>query len=158
MHWQRGDDGVIVGELVGHRLDFLRGEMGSLQRLARGRRDEMPALMPLGVTVNLVVSGALPTDDRCRVLLDGFMPDEPDWVRQWWEPDLWGHLDTCAQLVLDHVLINERVEIADDRLADAFTTAVQAVAMVAAHKFGDEGQHGWVARWLRRVADTLAVV
>lgn len=157
MHWQR-DDGVIVGELVGHRLDFLRGEMGSLQRLARGRRDEMPALMPLGVTIDLVVSGALPTDERCRVLLDGFMPDEPDWVRQWWEPDLWGHLDTCAQLVLDHVLINHRVEIADTRLAEAFATALHAVAMIADHKFGPDGEHRWVANWLRHIADTLILL
>lgn len=155
MHWQRGDYGVIVGELVDHRLVFLRGEMGSLQRLARGRRDAMPALMPLGVTVNLVVSGALPNDERCRVLLDGFLPDEPDWVRQWWEPDLWGHLDNCAQLVLDHVLINDRVEIADVRHSDAFTTAVRAVAMIADHRFGTGGEHRWVANWLRHVADTL---
>lgn len=155
MRWQRGDDGLIVGELLDHRFTFLRGEMASLQRLAHRRLDEMPVLMPLGATVDLVISGALPQDERCRVLLDGFMPDEPDWVRQWWEPEFWSHLDTCAQLVADHVLINDRAEIADDRLTDAFTTALHAVALIAEQKLGADDTYSWVANWLRHVADTL---
>lgn len=159
MRWQRRDDGVITGHLVDHRLAFLRGEMVSLQRLARRRLDSMPVVMPLGVAVNLVVSGGLPQDERCSVLLAGFMPDEPDWVRLWWEPDLWGHIDACAQLVLDQVLVNDddQIEIRDADAADAFVTGLRAVAMVAEHRFGQEGQHHWVAGWLRLVADTLTV-
>lgn len=155
MHWQRRDDGLIVGELLDHRLVYLRNEMGSLHRLARRRLTEMPALMPFGAAVDLVISAAPPDDERCRVLLAGFMPDEPDWVRQWWEPELWSHLDTCAQLVADHVLVNGQAEIATPGHADAFTTALRAVALVADHKFGADGPHSWVAGWLRHVADTL---
>lgn len=154
MRWQRRDDGVIVGELPGHRLAYLRTEMGSLHRLARRRLDEMPVLMPFGAAVDLVISNAPPNDERCLVLLAGFMPDEPDWVRQWWEPEFWSHLDTCAQLVADQVLVNDQAEIASPDLADAFTTALHAVALVADHKFRTTA-HSWVAGWLRHIADTL---
>lgn len=148
---------MVTGRLVDHRLAFLRGEMGSLQRLARRRLDAMPMLMPFGTGVTFAVSGAMPDDERCRVLLAGFMPDEPDWVRQWWELDLWCRLEACARHVLSHVLVHDdgRVEIADPDSADSFVMAVRAVALIADHRFGAEGDHGWVACWLRHIADMV---
>lgn len=155
--WRREDDGRVVGDFPGHRVDFLRSEMQSLRRMAQRRVREMPRLMPFGLSVAFAVSAELPGDDRLRALLDHFVgADEPDEVKRWNELDFWIWLDVRAGIALDDT-IGVVVEIRDQNQAAAFATAASAIAVLADLRYlGTE--HDWVARWLRGISERLTAI
>ncbi|GAA3888768.1 hypothetical protein GCM10022243_62080 [Saccharothrix violaceirubra] len=59
--------------------------------------------------------------------------------------------------MLSHVLVHDDgwAKIAEPDSADSFVMAVRAVTLIADHRFSADGDHGWVAGWLRCIADMV---
>ncbi|MGH3438354.1 MAG: hypothetical protein ACRDRN_18040 [Sciscionella sp.] len=168
--WSTREDGVVIGTLAAPGARYLRQEIVSLRRLVRMRQDAAPVSLPFGSEIAISVTTAPPEDDRLRALLAHFVGgNEPEWVWQWHEQELWCFLLACADATESSWTGSDddssaRVELCNEQAREAFFQTTRAIAAVADHRITVEPESDLrqqlrtAHRWFWSLGDRLAAL
>lgn len=138
--WDRVAPDLVVGTFEQTQVSKLRIEISALHALVIERTRSAPSLLPFSAQVCLAITADLPADGRLRaVLAQAVGVDEPEWVWQWHELDVWqwlaGYCTTALGLLPQS---GGRVEIRTDEQVRALAVVADAIGVVAGYRAGTD--------------------
>ena len=163
IRWERVSADLVIGTFADHQVAALRREFGKLHELVDDRIRTAPALLPFGSQVCYALVASLTEDGTLRALLAHFVgQDEPEWMWQWHELDLWCWLRQSFSAALDVLPDNgARVPVTAGAQADALATSLGALGAVAGFQAITEDDADrrdnltWLQSWSARVVSGM---